>query len=147
VSKADLYRDLVLDVENLVIGGESALTALMLIALTDDGVDGKILKHWVCRKHETEQGLEAWAEKKRDAAEASSSKFQELSDIIEGLSLAALNPKIIPQLTPWHRWIRNNCWNDAEVKQSALSFAQIALRRRRLQTPIELSEQTYAPNQ
>jgi hypothetical protein len=68
MSKADFYLDLVSDVENLVIGGETAASAMVLITLQDDDVDGSILKKWVMKRHGDEEALEAWG--RQQAADA-----------------------------------------------------------------------------
>ena len=70
MSKADFYSGLVADIENSVIRGETAASALLLLTLQDQGIDGGVLRHWVLKKHESEAKLEAWAEIKREELEA-----------------------------------------------------------------------------
>ncbi|HEY1607032.1 MAG TPA: hypothetical protein VGF77_15700 [Allosphingosinicella sp.] len=69
MSRADFYGDLVVDVEDLVISGETAASAIMLITLKDNDVNGAILKRWVLKKHGSEETLEAWARRQADDAQ------------------------------------------------------------------------------
>jgi hypothetical protein len=66
MSKADFYRELLSDVEERVVSGETADSAIMLVALGDEKVDGAVLKKWIIKQHGSEQDLEAWARRESD---------------------------------------------------------------------------------
>jgi hypothetical protein len=69
VSKADFYSELLGEVENRVIDGETLDSAITLVVLQEVGIEGHILKHWVLKKHETEQDLNTWAQARREESD------------------------------------------------------------------------------
>ena len=132
MSKAEFYRDeLVPEVEEQVIAGLSVTSAMVFIVMSEEGIDGKVLKHWLLKKHKSEDEFEKWAASKREAIERTAAKYSELRQIIQSTPVEKLTRAVIPQFTEWHRWIQRNAWSDPEVKAEALAFAKNEIWRRR----------------
>jgi len=145
VSKADFYRDeLVPEVEEQVVAGLSAKSAMAFVVLSEEGIDGKVLTHWVLKKHGSEESLETWAAQRREAIEQTASKYGELRQIIRSTPIEKLTRAVIPQFAEWHRWIQRNAWSDPEVKAEALAFAKNEIWRRRASSQAVQEEE--APN-
>jgi hypothetical protein len=132
VSKAEFYRDeLVPEVEEMVISGQSLDEAIIWLMMSEEGVDGRVLRAWALRKHGDEATLHGWAKRRSATFLNCSAQFAGLAQIIHQTPLDQLDRAVVPQFTKWHQWIRQNAWNDPADKQRALAFAKNEIWKKR----------------
>jgi hypothetical protein len=143
MSKSDDAQEAAEEVRNLVVYGDAPAKILIERIAPEYDVKADVVQAWLLREFESLAALDAWGAEKRvesfrakekrvDNNREREKRFIGLSEIINGMTIYAIEKTIIPQFTPWWKWIHANVWEPETLRHDAFDFARTLLKHRKI---------------